>query len=263
MSNRRTFVERIWGMLSLSVSVLLSLVLFACQMPSTGPAPAPVSEPDEKVESESSQETTETPAETAATESTAETEVEATERETIPTELLNFTIISESSEVRFIIDETLGGIHTEVTGVTSAVTGSLRTNPERIADTEFTPIVIDANTFVTDRSQRNRAIRTFVLYTNLYPEITFVPTSIGRVPDSVSVGEEFTLEITGPLQVLDTRVDVTFAVTAVFNSETELTGTGTATVILEEHGINVPMPPLVSWVDDNMTLEMDFHAVAE
>ncbi len=263
MLNRRTFAERIWRKSALLVMVLLSLALFACQMPTARPDSAPVSEPDEKVESETPQESTETPAEPEATESTAEPEVDSAEQETIPTELLNFTIISESSEVRFIIDETLGGVHTEVTGVTSAVTGSLRTNLERIADTEFTPIVIDANTFVTNRNQRNRAIRTFVLYTNLYPEITFVPTSIGSAPDSVAVGEEFTLEITGPLQVLDTSVDVTFAVTAMFNSETELTGTGTAAAILEEHGINVPMPPLVSWVDDKMTLEMDFHAVAE
>ena len=263
MLNRVNGMFQIPGLSGLLIAVVLCAGLVACQMPEAMPAATPATESGEMAEAESPTKAEDAPSAEATEEPSVPEESGSETEEAAPAELLDFTIVSGNSEVRFIIDETLAGVHTEVVGVTSVVTGSLRTSPAHVRVSEFAPFVIDATTFVTDSNRRNRAIRNFVLYTNLYPEITFVPSSIGNAPDSVSVGEEFSLEVTGPLQVLDTNVDVTFVVTAVFNSETELTGTGSATIILEDHGINVPMPPLVSWVDDKMMLEMDFHAVAE
>ena len=258
--NQVNGMSRIRSLHRLLAAVVLCLGLVACQMPEAMP---PATESRAMAESASPTKAAAAPAVEAAEEPAITEEPGSEAQEAAPAELRDFAIVSESSEVRFIIDETLAGVHTEVVGTTSAVTGALRTSPHRLGASEFDPFVIDATTFVTDSNRRNGAIRNFVLYTNLYPEIVFVPAHLGNAPDSVSVGEEFTLEITGPLQVLDTAVDVTFMVVAMFNSETELTGTGSTTITLEDHGINVPMPPLVSWVDDVMILEMDFHAVAE
>ncbi len=253
MLNQVKGMSRIRSLGGWLAAVMLCWGLLACQMPATIPMP----------EAESPAAAAEAPATAAVQETSASVEDDSAAEDTAPAALRDFAIVSESSEVRFVIDETLAGVHTEVVGVTSAVTGALRTSPQQVGVSEFAPFVIDATTFVTDSDRRNRAIRNFVLYTDLYPEITFVPTRLGNAPDRVSVGEEFTLEVTGPLHLLDTSVDVTFAVTATFNSDTELTGTGSTTILLEDHGISVPMPPLVSWVDDKMLLEMDFHAVAE
>lgn len=243
----------------LLIAVWLSLGLVACQMPGAEPEAGAetVEEPETQPETEA------VTATSVAEKPAAEEPEELIEEELFPAELLAFAIIGERSQARFIIDETLGGVATRVVGVTSGLSGSLRTSYGRIGDSEFDLIVIDANTFVTPSDRRNGAIRNFVLYTKLYPEITFAPTLIDHAPSSVAVGEEFTLEVTGPLYVLDSDLEVTFLVTAVFNSEKELTGTGTTTIILEDHGINVPRPPLVSWVDDKMILELDFVAAAE
>ncbi len=176
--------------------------------------------------------------------------------------LAEFVLDRERSEARFVIEETLAGAHTVVTGVTSAVEGRLFTHPARVAATRIDPIVIDAATFATDSNMRNRAIRNFVLYTNLYPEIVFTPSALAGAPDAVALGEEFALEVTGALQLLDTVKDVTFPVTAVFRSEAELTGSGSVIVVLEDYGVTVPMPPRVTWVADEIALELDFTAVA-
>lgn len=177
-------------------------------------------------------------------------------------ELAAFVLDSERSEARFIIEETLAGAHTVVTGVTSAVEGRLFTHPARVAATRIDPIVIDAATFATDSNMRNRAIRNFVLYTNLYPEIVFTPSALAGAPETVAIGEEFALAVTGALQLLDTVKDVTVPVTAVFRSATELAGSGSVTVVLEDYGVTVPMPPRVTWVADEIALELDFTAVA-
>ncbi len=249
MLSRVKGIFRAQNLYGLWAVMMLGLGLVACQMPAAVPLATPVAETGEMAE---------TPEEDLAS-----AERRSDRGEAAPAELRNFAIVSERSEVRFVIEETLAGVPTTVVGVTSAVTGALRTSPDQVGTSEFTPVVIDATTFVTDSDRRNRAIRNFVLYTDLYPEIVFVPVRLDGAPDRVAVGEEFMLELAGPLQLLDTQADVTFTVTAVFTSDTELTGTGSATILLEDHGINVPRPPLVSWVDDKMTLEMDFHAVAE
>ncbi len=172
-----------------------------------------------------------------------------------------FVLDDSQTEARFIIEETLGGAHTVVTGVSSAVTGSLTTSPDQIASTEVSPIVIETTSFVTDNNMRDGAIRRFVLYTNLYPEIVFTPTTLHNAPSSVAVGEDFALDIEGTLSIMDTVRTITFAITARFTSETELVGYGSTQIVLEDFGITVPMPPRVTWVADEIILELDFTAM--
>ncbi len=173
-----------------------------------------------------------------------------------------FVLDSSRTEARFIVEETLGGAHVVVTGVSTAVTGSLKTSPGQVASTEVSSIVIDASSFVTDNNMRNGAIRRFVLYTNLYPEIVFTPTLLRNAPESIAIGETFDLEIEGSLSLLDTTKTIAFAVTARFESESELAGYGSTTILLEDFGVTVPMPPRVTWVADEVILELEFTAVS-
>lgn len=56
---------------------------------------------------------------------------------------------------------------------------------------------------------------------------------------------------------------VVFDVTLEAVSETELKGTATALVRLEDFGIGVPRVPLVARVDEVVQLVLDFRLVAE
>ena len=174
-----------------------------------------------------------------------------------------FVLDAAATEVRFLIEETLGGNHKLVVGATSTVSGAFRATPSDLMATTFEPVVIDAATFVTDSNQRNGAIRRFILKTSAYPDIVFTPTGFAGVPAAVDVGQEFEGRLEGTLSVLDQEIPLSFALTARFASEHEFTGSGTATISREEWGINVPMPPLVTWVADPLVFEMDFTAKAE
>lgn len=244
---------RIWPRPFISLSVLLAaLLLTACQTAITMPASAPdtAAEPAPAAEEAAPAEAAEEP---AADEP----------QEEPPAELHKYVFQSETSEVRYIIDETLAGNAKRVVGASSALSGSVTASPARLQDTEFAPIVIDSGSFVTDADRRDGAVRRMVLSSAAFPEIVFQPHTLSGAPDAAAIGEEIEFELTGLLRIRESEVDVTFAVSAAFASETELQGSGSATVRWEEHGVRVPMPPLVTWVDEFLTLEIDFHAVAE
>ena len=89
-----------------------------------------------------------------------------------------------ASEARFLINETLVGIPTEVKGVTSLVSGTLAVDPADPVKTTVGTITIDARDLRTDRDMRNRAIGRFILESNKdeYRFITFTPTAITGLP---------------------------------------------------------------------------------
>lgn len=254
---RNTFLTGVWIIL-----ILTGMALAGCAMPETPPAaesaeveaaPSQEDATSDAQQDESATETTEATAPPAEEDSAAEE----------PLAIAEYVLDSDQTEARFIVEETLGGAHVVVTGVSSAVTGSLKTSPDQVAATEVAPIVIDATSFITDNNMRNGAIRRFVLYTNLYPEIVFTPAVLHNAPESVGIGEDFELEVEGALSVMDTTKDITFQVSARFETATELYGYGSTTILLEEFGVNVPMPPRVTWVADEVILELEFTAISQ
>lgn len=236
-------------------AVLLLLMLAGCADLAAPAAPAAtVEETDEASEADAP--TDDSQAETAPAEEEPEEPVTVVAAS-------DFVLDAAATEVRFLIEETLAGNHKLVEGATSAVAGAFRATPSDLMATTFDPVVIDAATFVTDSDRRNGAINRFILKTSAYPNIVFTPTGFAGVPAMVDVGQEFEGRLEGTLSVLDKEIPLSFALTARFASEHEFTGSGTATVSREEWGINVPMPPVVTWVADPLVLEMDFAAKAE
>ena len=235
-------------------AVLLLLVLAACAdlaVPAAAPE-EPVAEADEADS---------TPDDSQA--ATEPAQAEAPEEPVTVVAASEFVLDAAATEVRFLIEETLAGNHKLVVGATSTVSGAFRATPSDLAAATFEPVVIDAATFVTDSDRRNGAINRFILKTSAYPEIVFTPTGFAGVPAAVDVGQEFEGRLEGTLSVLDKEIPLSFALTARFASEHEFTGSGTATISREEWGINVMMPPVVTWVADPLVFEMDFTAKAE
>ena len=248
--------------LGLLVLVMLTWALVGCSPPApTAEAVPETQAPEtEEVQAETpAEEPVEPAAEEPPVEEEAQPEAEAAPE---PVALSEFVLDGEGTEARFILEETLAGVHTVVTGITSAVTGSLMASPEDLAATRIEPIVIDSSSFVTDNSMRNNAIRRFILESTQYPEIVFTPTAIQGVPASAAIGETFDLEIVGLFRVRGTEAELTFPITAQFASDAEITGSGAVTIVLDDYGIEVFMPPRVTWVADEMILELDFRAVA-
>jgi polyisoprenoid-binding protein YceI len=71
-----------------------------------------------------------------------------------------------------------------------------------------------------------------------------------------------TFTITGDLQIQDITNPATFEIMATANSETELTGSGAATVLRSDYDLIIPSVVGVAGVSEEVRLEIDFVAIA-
>jgi polyisoprenoid-binding protein YceI len=171
-----------------------------------------------------------------------------------------YAIDSSSSKATFMIDEVLRGSPATVVGSTDQVAGEVSLDPSDTSTAQIGTIKINARTFVTDESQRNNAIRRFILQTDQYEFIEFVPTKIEGMPASIDVGSRFSFTVAGDLTVKDSTNTVTFDVSATLVSDTQIEGTATAKITRSEFGVTIPSVPFVADVSNDVALQLDFVA---
>ncbi|WP_420631497.1 YceI family protein [Candidatus Leptofilum sp.] len=263
----------------LLVSLALLLVSTACgllQEPAEPSAtieavPLEIEEADEPIEvEEPTPEAEEPPVEIDEAEEPEE-EMEEEEAEELASEeeeeaepaaggLLIFEISQDASEVRFELDEDLRGNRITVVGSTDQVAGQIALDLSDLSSAQVGEIQINARTLETDNNFRNRAIQNEILDTGDYEFISFVPTAVSGLPASATIGEEISFTIEGDLTIRDVTEAVTFSVVATAVSETEISGTATATVLRETYGLNIPEVPNVANVENEVDLIISFVA---
>lgn len=175
-----------------------------------------------------------------------------------------FSIVPEESEVRFELDEVLRGQPRTVVGRTDQVAGQILVNFDNPAATEVSTIRINVRTLRTDEEFRNRAIRGEILLSarDEFEFGEFQPTSIAGLPESVTMGESFTFQITGNLVLRGASNEVTFDVTVTPVDETRLEGTASAVVDRTLYAMEIPDVPGVANVEEEVELYIDFVAEA-
>lgn len=210
--------------------------------------------------------TTET---TAVASSVLTTETMATNTAAVPdsapsTSTQVFTIDQSQSAARFTLDEELMGAPKTVVGSTNLVEGSLTIDPADLAQTTVGPIQIDARGFATDSTRRDGAIQRFVLGSNSDANryIVFTPTAITGFPATVSVGDTFTLQITGDLTISGVTKTVTFTTNITVTSATQVSGLASAKILRSDFNLSIPSVPMVANVTDEVLLEFQFIANA-
>ncbi|MEM9954058.1 MAG: YceI family protein [Chloroflexota bacterium] len=172
------------------------------------------------------------------------------------------TIVSDESEASFTLDEDLAGVRTTVVGTTDQVGGEIAFNFGNPSASTIGEITINARTLATDNDFRNQALRSQILQSaqDEFEFITFAPTSIEGLPETVAVGETYTFEIIGDLTIIDTTNPVTFSVEVTIRSENEITANATASVAYADWGITIPSVPRVANVDEETVLTINFVA---
>jgi polyisoprenoid-binding protein YceI len=173
-----------------------------------------------------------------------------------------YTIDTANSEARFIIQEILRNVDTTVVGTTDQVSGQIALDSSAAQTAEISEILINARTIATDQNMRNRAIGNQILLTNQYEFISFVPTQIVGLPDTVEVGQSYNFQIVGDLTIIGQTREVTFDTQATLVSDNELTGLATTTLNHDDFGITIPFSQSVQAVADEVTLELQFAAKA-
>jgi polyisoprenoid-binding protein YceI len=173
-----------------------------------------------------------------------------------------YQIESSASQASFTINEVLRGSPKTVIGTTNQISGQIAFDVDDPSTAQVGTILIDARTLATDDTSRNRAIDNQILDTNQYEYISFTPTQISGLPDSVTLGQPFTLQMTGDLTIRDTMRPVTFEVTVTPNADGSLTGTANTAIPYSDWGITIPNVPFVASVDNQVVLQLDFYATA-
>ncbi len=175
---------------------------------------------------------------------------------------ITFELVQADSEARFSIDEVLNGSPKLVIGVTDQVAAQIVIDPANPAATQVGVIQINARTLSTDSSNRNRAIQNQILDTGEFEFVTFTPKSYANLPASVAVGDTFTFQVIGDLTIRQVTEEVTVDVTVTVESETRISGLGSATINRSDFELTIPQVPQVASVDEDVLLELEFVAEA-
>lgn len=175
-----------------------------------------------------------------------------------------YRITQDESEARFNIDETLRGADVVVAGVTNEVAGDVIVNFGDPADSQVGTIRINVRTLATDDDFRNRALRSDILESarDEYEFADFVPTSLDGLPDSAAIGDTVEFQITGDLTLHGVTRSLTFDATVTLISEERIEGYASTTILYRDFNITVPQPPFVSFIAEEVVLEIDFVALA-
>jgi polyisoprenoid-binding protein YceI len=123
-------------------------------------------------------------------------------------------------------------------------------------------IQVNARTLATDNNFRNNSIRNRILNTDSYEFITFTPTSLEGLPDSVAAGDTVTFSMIGDLTIRDVTNEVTFEVEATAVSATQISGTASTIIGREAFNLIIPTVPNVANVEEEVELYIDFVANA-
>jgi len=173
-----------------------------------------------------------------------------------------FRIVQTESEVRFNIDEVLAGNDVTVVGITDQVAGDVVVDFGEPGSSQIGTIRINVRTLETDNNFRNQAIRGRILESSRdeYEFAEFVPTDLSGLPDTVEVGETVSFQITGDLTLRDVTRSVTFDTDVTLASEDRIEGFATTTILYQDFNLTIPDVPSVSFVADEVILEIDFVA---
>lgn len=152
-----------------------------------------------------------------------------------------------------------------VVGATSELAGQFILDLDDLSQTQFSDFVVNARTFTTDSSNRDRAIRGPIILNSATDEfefITFTVTEAVGLEGSAAVGDTFTFTLVGDLTIRDQTNEVEFEVTASLVDGSTVEGTATAEVLRSDFGIGIPNVASVADVTDEVTLQLEFVATS-
>lgn len=203
-----------------------------------------------------------TAAEPEATEEATSTEETTATEETTTAVATTYTIDATQSEASFTINEVLRGSDTTVVGTTSNLGGQISLDLNDPSTAQIGEIIINARDIATDNNFRNRAIRNAILLTDDHEFITFTPKQLVGLPETATIGETYSFQIIGDLTITDETREETFEATVTAVSATQLEGTASTVVLYADYGLEIPFSQSVDAVEDNVTLTLEFTAVA-
>jgi polyisoprenoid-binding protein YceI len=171
-----------------------------------------------------------------------------------------FRIVPDESEARFIVDERRPFI-IGLVGRTDQVAGDILVDFDQPSDSRVGTIRINLRTLQTDDADRDSSIRGAILLSAQpqYEFTDFTPTGISGLPQTVTIGEPITFQVTGDLPLRGVTRSVTFDVTVTPVSQSELNGLARTTIQRADYGL-LEGGLIEHGVSEDVVLELEFVA---
>jgi polyisoprenoid-binding protein YceI len=173
---------------------------------------------------------------------------------------LHLVLVPDGSQARFKVREQLAGrnLPNDAVGTTNAVSGKIDIGANGVLVPDASKITVDMTSLKTDESRRDNFIKRNTLDTAQYPAAVFVPTAVKGLPSPLPSGGDVKFELTGDLTLHGVTKPITWQATGKIAGQ-DLTGTASTRTTFEQFGMTPPRAAVVLSVEDNITLEIDFH----
>lgn len=174
---------------------------------------------------------------------------------------LHFTVAPTGNEARYRVREQLVGIDfpTDAVGNAHDITGMIVVKPDGTIIPDSSHFTINVQTMKSDKTGRDKSLRTQAIETDKYPTVQFNPTSFTGLTARPGATDA-AFKVTGNLTVHGATHPVTWDVTA-HSAGNDVLGSATTKFIFEDFGMNPPKKAIVLTVMDTVKLEYDFHFV--
>jgi polyisoprenoid-binding protein YceI len=153
-------------------------------------------------------------------------------------EVLHFRVDPDASEISAAVEEPMSAIRGSAVGTFRIISGGVYGDAANVTATGRVTIVIDAASYHSSSSFRDRAVKGGVLETDRYPEITFASTSVEDV--AMTANQDGTATVAGNLTLHGTSRPLRVSVKASIDSAGRLIADGEVSFRYDEWGVNPP-----------------------
>jgi len=172
-------------------------------------------------------------------------------------------IVADESEACYQVGEIFireGNRFNLAIGITKAIAGEIAIDRANVANSRIGQIAIDISQFQSDSSMRDGRIRREWLESNKFPKAVLTDAKIVGLPAKpYQDGEVLKFQVTGMLQVRDSKRETTFDVTASLKGDT-LTGTAIADFKMTDFNFNPPDIAGMLKADNDVRVVFNFTA---
>lgn len=177
-------------------------------------------------------------------------------------EAVLYRFAAGEGQASFAVDEILNNAPFTAVGATDEMAGDIIIDWSDPANSQLGTIVINARTLETDNPFRDRAIRNSVLQSSQdqYEFITFSPTELRGLPESVAAGETVEFDVIGDLTIRDITLSTVWTATVTLTSMDQVSGSASTQVLRSDYDLQIPSVPSVAGVEDDVLLTIEFTA---
>ena len=169
-------------------------------------------------------------------------------------------MLGDASKARYLVKEQLvrRNLPNDAIGVTNDVYGMIHILPDGKVDAVKSKISVNLSALKSDSSRRDQYVANNTLDTVNFPTADLVIKSIPDLPWPIPVSGNASFDIIADLTIRDVTKEIVWSTNVEFGEV--IRGTSKTNFQFEKFDLKIPKVFVVLSVDNDIRLEIDFHA---